>query len=597
MHDQPPEPNWVTLPGMFFSQAERYREKPFLWEKKDGRWQSISWEETARQVAKLGEALKNLGIKPGDRVALLSENRPEWIISDLAIMAIRAIAVPLYTTNTTADHLHVLENSGAKAAIVSTTGLIKTFLPAAHKLDKLKTAICMAPYKLSQGLNVELLEWSKVLAKEPGDVTGMIKDLANTKRDDPAIIIYTSGTGGAPKGVMLHHGSILHNCEGATQVLEPLGLDDNRFLSFLPLSHAFGHLGDLFLPISIGAEVYFSEGLEKLSANMIETKPTVMLVVPRLFETIKGRIETALKKQGGAKEKLFKKALELGAKKYGAAPMTLIERLENRVLSGLVRRKVKKGFGGKIKALVSGGAALNPEVGMFFLSLGIRVLQGYGQTETGPLISATCPAKIKVETVGPPVKGARVKIAEDGEILVQGELVMKGYWNDRDATAVAIQDGWLHTGDIGIIDEDGHLKITDRKKDIIVFDKGDNVSPQRIEGLLTLEEEIAQAMVYGDGRPYLVGLIVPDDIWFKDWKRENGKKGGLESLSSDPDLVKGIRAVVSRVNGKISNLEKVRKFIIASHDFTIENHQMTPTLKIRRHVIKSEFGKDLDALY
>lgn len=597
MDDQQPESNWVTLPGMFFAQAERYGDKPFLWEKRTGRWESLSWKETAHQVAKLGEALKKLGVEAGDRVAILSENRPEWVISDLAIMAIGAISVPLYTTNTTADHLHVLENSGAKVAIVSTVGLTKTFLPAAHDLDKLQTAICMEPFKLSQGLNVELLEWQDVLAKEPGNVGGMIKGFADAKRDDVAIIIYTSGTGGAPKGVILHHGSILHNCEGAIEVLEPLGLDENRFLSFLPLSHAFGHLGDLFLPVSIGAEVYFAEGLEKLGANMTEAKPTVMLVVPRLFETIKGRIETALKKQGPAKVKIFKKALELGAKKHRGAPMTLVERLENRALSVLVRRKVSKRFGGKLKALVSGGAALNPEVGMFFLSLGVRVLQGYGQTETGPLISVTCPARIKVDAVGPPVKGTRVKIAEDGEILVQGELVMKGYWNDRDATAVAIRDGWLHTGDIGMIDEDGLLKITDRKKDIIVFDKGDNVSPQRIEGLLTLEEEIAQAMVYGDARPYLVGLIVPDDLWFRGWTKKNGKKGDLESLASDPDLVSAIRAVVSRVNGKISNLEKVRKFIIASHDFTIENQQMTPTLKIRRHIIKAEFGDKLDALY
>ena len=557
----------------------------------------MSWEETAVRVAKLGEALKDLGVEPGDRVAILSENRPEWIVADLAIMAIGSISVPLYTTNTTADHLHVLENSGAKVAIVSTVGLIKNFLPAAHELNKLKTAVCMEPYKLSQRLNVDLLDWGDFLDAQPGNVGGMINRLSGIKRDDPAIIIYTSGTGGTPKGVILHHGSILHNCEGCIAILETYGLENNRFLSFLPLSHAYGHTGDLFLPIILGAEIYFAEGLEKLSSNMAETKPTFMLVVPRLFETIKGRIEVALKKQGGAKEKLLRKAVELGTKKFNGVPMTFIERLENRLLTTLVRRKVKKRFGGKIKALVSGGAALNPDVGMFFVALGINVLQGYGQTETGPLISANRPPKIKVDAVGPPVKGTRVKIAEDGEILVQGELVMKGYWRDKDATAVAIRDGWLHTGDIGILDEDGHLKITDRKKDIIVFDKGDNVSPQRIEGFMTLEEEIAQTMVYGDARPYLVGLIVPDELWLQDWKKANNKKGEIEKLYKDPDLIKAIGAAVTRVNAKLSNLERVRRFMIASHDFTIENEQMTPTLKIRRHIIKAEFGDDLDALY
>ncbi|MEE8294546.1 MAG: AMP-dependent synthetase/ligase [Sphingomonadales bacterium] len=597
MNNKNPQTSWLTLPGMFFSQAERYGNKPFLWHKKGERWKALSWEETAVQVAKAGEALKGLGVKPGDRVAILSENRPEWVIADLAIMAIGAIAVPLYTTNTSSDHLHVLENSGAKAVIISTAALLKNFLPAAHESDSMKNAICMEPYKLSQRLNVELLQWWDILENQHGNVVGMISGLADIKRADPAIIIYTSGTGGTPKGVVLHHGSILHNCEGAEEILFPYGLKGHRFLSFLPLSHAYAQTGDLFLPIHLGAEIYFAEGLEKLSSNMVETKPTVMLVVPRLFETIKGRIELALKKEGGAKKKLFYRAVELGSKKYKGQPMTLIERLEDKCLTALVRRKVKKRFGGKIKALVSGGAAMSPDVGLFFVALGINVLQGYGQTETGPLISANREPKIKMDAVGPPVKATRVKIADDGEILVQGELVMKGYWRDPDATAMAIRDGWLHTGDIGIFDEDGHLKITDRKKDIIVFDKGDNVSPQRIEGFLTLEEEIAQAMVSGDARPYLVGLIVPDDLWFKNWKQENGKKGNLQSLCSDPDLKKAIGAAVSRVNSKLSNLERVRGFLIAGHSFTIENEQMTPTMKIRRHIIRAEFGDELDALY
>ena len=589
---------WENLPTMFFDQAEKFGDRPFLWQKTDGKWHSLKWRECAKKIAKLSEALKDFGIKPGDRVAILSENRPEWVLADLAIMTAGAIAVPLYTSYTSRDHLHVLENSAAKLAFVSTRALAQTFLPAAHESDFMATAIFMEPVPISQKINVDILSWDAVLNEQDGDVAATAEYAKTLKRDEPATIIYTSGTGGAPKGVVLHHGSLLHNCEGAFKVLSHFNIARERFLSFLPLSHAFGHMGDLFLPLSIGAEIYFAESLDKLGANMIEARPTVMLVVPRLFEMIKGRIETAVEKQGGKKAKLFERTVELGLKKL-ADPKSLNwgERAENKCLDILVRAKVRKRFGGKMKALVSGGAALNPDVGSFFAAMGMTLLQGYGQTETGPLISVNCPPKIKMDTVGPPVKNTSVRIAEDSEILVQGELVMKGYWNNPDATALAIRDGWLHTGDVGHFDDDGHIKITDRKKDIIVFDKGDNVSPQRIEGLLTLQPEIGQAMVYGDSKSHLVGLMVPDTEWLSNWARDNNKAADLAILKHDRDLIKAISDAVGRVNAKLSNLERVRKFILASEPFSIENEQMTPTLKIRRHVIKAVYGDQLEALY
>ena len=589
---------WTSLPAMFFDQARRHGEEPFLSAKRDGNWHHLSWNEVAKRIARLAEGLTALGIKTGDRVAILSENRPEWVIADIAIMALGAITVPLYTTYTTRDHLHALENSGSKAIIVSKTNLTKTVLPAAHQLDCLKTAILMEPYKITQHLNLDILNWQDVLGTQKGDVAALIEGLAIYKRTDPACIIFTSGTGGAPKGVVLSHGSILHNCEGALDVMQAFKFNLKKFLSFLPLSHAYEHTGGLFLPIIIGCQIYYAESLEKLGANMIEVKPTAMLVVPRLFEMIKGRIEIALEKEGGKKQKLFRRTLELGVKKFkNPASLTLLERVENKCLDLLVRKKVQKRFGGKMQAYVSGGAALNLEVGTFFAALGIRLLQGYGLTETGPLISVTRPPNNKIGSVGPPVKNTEVKIADDGEILVRGELVMTGYWLDVDATDKVIKDGWFHTGDIGEIDSDGDLRITDRKKDIIVFDKGDNVSPQRIEGFLTLEHEIAQAMVYGNAHPYLVGLITPDPDWLARWAKSEGKATTLEALQGDKDLLKAVGEAVTRVNSRLSNIERVRRFTLAKEPFSVENEQMTPTLKIRRHVLKEVYGDDLEGLY
>lgn len=589
---------WTSLPAMFFDQARRHGEEPFLSAKRDGNWHHLSWNEVAKKIARLAEGLTALGIKTGDRVAILSENRPEWVIADIAIMALGAITVPLYTTYTTRDYLHALENSGSKAIIVSKTNLTKTVLPAAHQLDCLKTAILMEPYKITQHLNLDILNWQDVLGTQKGDVAALIEGLAIYKRTDPACIIFTSGTGGAPKGVVLSHGSILHNCEGALDVMQAFKFNLKKFLSFLPLSHAYEHTGGLFLPIIIGCQIYYAESLEKLGANMIEVKPTAMLVVPRLFEMIKGRIEIALEKEGGKKQKLFQRTLELGVKKFkNPASLTLLERVENKCLDLLVRKKVQKRFGGKMQAYVSGGAALNLEVGTFFAALGIRLLQGYGLTETGPLISVTRPPNNKIGSVGPPVKNTEVKIADDGEILVRGELVMTGYWLDVDATDKVIKDGWFHTGDIGEIDSDGDLRITDRKKDIIVFDKGDNVSPQRIEGFLTLEHEIAQAMVYGNAHPYLVGLITPDPDWLARWAKSEGKATTLEALQGDKDLLKAVGEAVTRVNSRLSNIERVRRFTLAKEPFSVENEQMTPTLKIRRHVLKEVYGDDLEGLY
>jgi long-chain acyl-CoA synthetase len=586
------------LVKLFFDRVEERGEHPFLWAKHEGRFRPLSWRETARQVSELAHGLLALGLKHGERVVLVAENRPKWLIADLAIMAAGGVTVPAYTTNTVEDHRHIVNNSGAVGMIISTAKLAKTALPAAHTSEALKFAITMEPMERQQSLNVDILDWQAALNRGQNMSGNVLADAEDLKRTDTACIIYTSGTGGVPKGVVTSHGAILHNLAGATAVLDQLGLHDDVFLSFLPLSHAYEHTAGQFFPIALGAQIYYAEGADKLLANMDEAHPTIIMAVPRLYEMMHARILRGVEKEGGTKEALFKKTLALGKKAFLVPhTMTWVEKMQNAALDKLVRKKVAKRFGGRLKAFVSGGAPLNPDIGLFFTALGVRILQGYGQTETGPVVCVNVPQKLKMHAVGPIFPNTEVKIAEDGEILVRGELVMKAYWNDDAATANTLKDGWLHTGDIGLIDADGHLQITDRKKDIIVNSGGDNIAPQRIEGMLTLEPEIAQAMVYGDKRSHLSALLVPDAEWLAGWTATHGKTGDLAQLSIDDDLHKALMDAVSRVNAHLSNIEKVRKFVVAPEPFTIENAQMTPTLKVRRHKLIEIYGDRLAALY
>jgi len=586
-----------NLVDMFFARAAEKGDAPFLWAKRGGEWHSLSWRESARKVASLAAALKELGLAPGDRVMLVSENRPEWLISDLAVMAAGCVTVPTYTTNTERDHQHILDDSGARAVIVSTQKLARTLLPAAVRSSTCEHVVGIEPLPGGQTGTVQFHDWAALIAARTADVAACAAGAAFA-RGDLACLIYTSGTGGAPRGVMQHHGAILHNIEGCVGVIsEDFGWGDEVFLSFLPASHAYEHSGGQLFPIGLGAQIYYSEGLEKLASNIEEVRPTIMVVVPRLFEVLRQRILKQVEKQGKLTNYLLRRALDIGAKDYaGAVP--LWDRPMDFFLERTLRPKIAARFGGRIKAMVSGGAPLNPEVGIFFHSLGLTLLQGYGQTEAAPVISCNRPsAGLKMDTVGPPLKNTEVRIAEDGEILVRGELVMQGYWRNEAQTARTLVDGWLHTGDVGHLDDKGRIVITDRKKDIIVLDKGDNVAPQKVEGMLTLQPEILQAMVVGDKRPYLVGLIVPDPEWSAEWCAANHRKCDFAEMAHDPDYVKALSAAVDRVNAELSVIERVRRFIVADEPFTVENEQLTPSIKIRRHVIKSTYGARLDALY
>ena len=585
-------PNLVT---MFFTRAAEKCDAPFLWAKRDGQWVATSWAEAARQVSSLAAGLKAIGMKRGDRVMLVAENRPEWCISDLAIMAAGCVTVPTYTTNTERDHAHIIENSGACAIIVSTEKLAKTLMPAVLRSNQGQTVIGIDPMR-APSTSIDFHDWHRLIADHPADPVRVAAE-ADFQRNDLACIIYTSGTGGAPRGVMQHHGALLHNVNGcAALISEDFGWDDEVFLSFLPLSHAYEHTGGQHFPIGMGGQIYYAEGIDKLAANIEEVRPTIMFVVPRLFEVLRMRISKTIERQGGMPAQLLTAALDVGAKR-DAGILRLADRPKALLVDTLFKPKIARKFGGRLKAMISGGAPLTPEVGLFFQSLGLTFLQGYGQTEAAPVISCNRPsAGVTMDSVGPPLADTEVRIAEDGEILVRGELVMHGYWRNEAETARVLKDGWLHTGDIGEIDAAGRIRITDRKKDLIINDKGDNVAPQKVEGMLTLQPEIAQAMIAGDRKPHMVAVLVPDDEWTAEWVKANGRTNDA-ALADDPAYRAAIQAAVDRTNKDLSVIERVRRWIMADAPFPIENGQLTPSLKIRRHVLRGVYGERLDALY
>ncbi len=591
-----------NLVAMFFARARTGGDAPFLWRKQERAWTAISWAEAARQVASLAAGLRAIGLVPGDRVMLVSENRPEWCLSDLAIMAAGCVTVPTYVTNTTRDHGHIIENSGARAVIVSTDKLARALMPAVLRADPMRIVIgidAMRSGGAAAASGVVFHDWHALVAAHPANPAEVEAAAVTFAREDLACIIYTSGTGGSPRGVRQHHGAILHNVEGTSAAIaQDIGWEDEVFLSFLPLSHAYEHSAGQFLAIGLGAQTYYAEGLERLASNIEEVRPTIMVVVPRLCEVLRTRIVQGVQKKGGIGARLLARAVAIEARRDDGR-VRLADRPAALAVALLLRPRVRARFGGRLKAMISGGAPLAPAVGDFFSAVGMLVLQGYGQTEAGPIISCNRPrAGIAMETVGPPLGAIEVRIAGDGEILVRGENVMHAYWrNEEESARVLVDPGdgsgpWLHTGDIGEFDPRGRIRITDRKKDLLVNDKGENVAPQKVEGMLTLQPEIGQAMIAGDRRPYMVAVIVPDAEWTAGWRAAHPGAG-----SDDPAYRAGLSAAIDRVNRDLSGAEKIRRFILADEPFTIENGQMTPSLKIRRHVLREVYGERLDGLY
>ncbi|MBR0653966.1 AMP-dependent synthetase/ligase [Plastoroseomonas arctica] len=543
---------WPTLPAMMLGRAREWHARPLFRFWRDGGWQRLSWGEFAGRVASLAAYLRARGIAPGDRVLLVSENRPEFPISDCAIMAIGAITVPTYVTNTAADHAYILRDSGARAAITANARLAARITQAAGEagLDLLMT--------------MDSPDWADAIAT-PADVAMLEAECREASREALACLIYTSGTGGTPKGVMLPHRALLANREGLVPLAERLGFSGNSYLSFLPLSHSYEHTVGGFLLPSVGMEIVYSRGADRIASEFAEIGPAVVTAVPRLFEVMRARMLAQREKQSPTARRLFDRAIALGLRRLDGPRLGLVERIEDAVLDRLVRRKVRARFGGKLLAFVSGSARLDPDLSGFFLALGLPVLQGYGQSEAGPVISCNLPWANRRETVGPPMAGVQTRIAGDGEVLIHGDLVMQGYWGAPELTAQALQadaEGrlWLHTGDVGAID-DGFLRITDRKRDFIKTLGGDMVSPAKVEGLLMAEPEIAQAVIAGEGKPAIVALVVPAE--------------GHEAA---------VKSAVDRVNGRLSNIERIRRYATVA-PFSVEDGTLTPTMKVRRRIV------------
>ncbi len=583
---------------IFDKQSSSLQDQPYLWRKIDDKYSSLSWKEVRSNVESFSVALKNLGILSGDRVVIVSENRPEWQIADLSIMTIGAISVPAYTTSTTNDYEYIIKHSGARCIIVSSNILAKKVLPAVLNSPMCQILIKINDDSVNYDVPITVHSWNSLIKENSKSALNLSENIKNHNRKDTACIIYTSGTGGNPKGVMLSHGAMLTNCEGAKHLLKDIisTLNEVRVLSWLPLSHSYEHTLQ-FYKMGIAAQIYYAEGIDKLLVNMAEARPHIMTAVPRFYDSLHTRISQGLKKQSKVSQFFFKETLRLGKKIYFKERLSFFEKKFNGLLNKIVRKKVNNRFGGNLKALVSGGAALNFEVGIYLSALGLPLLQGYGQTETAPVVSANPPHKIKLDTVGTILKGTKVKIADDGEILVFGENVMNGYWDNPKATSSTLINGWIHTGDIGEIDEEGYLKITDRKKDIIVNAGGDNISPSRVEEKLNIEPEIAQSMMYGDTKNYLVAILVPDKDYAEQWAKDHHKEFNLKKLNQDPDFVKIIKETTERVNNKLSQIEQVRKFLLADEEFTVENDMMTPTLKVRRFKVKEKYQSKLEELY
>ncbi len=584
-----------SLPAAFRESLGRRGDQPFIWAKAGGAYRPWSWRRVDRESRAVAAWLAAQGVAPGDRVVLVSENRPEWCIADLAIMRAGAVTVPAYTTNTAADHAYILNHSEARGVICSTPALKRTLMRAVAEAPTVKACLFVEEDGEAPPEALRTASWRAVV--EAPDAHPAVDFTDRAGPGDLACFIYTSGTSGHPKGVMLTHGNILADVRGAVRLLEQIGLEDEVFLSFLPLSHAYEHTAGLWFPIVIGAQIYYAEGIEALATNLLEARPTILTCVPRLFEVMRQRIDRQIRRQGGLRQRLFEEAIRLGRARYEQGRLGPLDRALDRLLDPLVRRKVAARFGGRMKALVSGGAPLAYEVGIFFLALGLPLLQGYGQTEASPVISCNPPGRCRIDTVGPPLEGVEVRIAEDGEILVRGPIVMKGYWKDETATARVIRDGWLHTGDVGALDADGYLRITDRKKDIIVNSGGDNISPQKVEGMLALQPEIAQATVFGDRRPYLVALIVPDPEFAEGFAADHGLPAEPSLLIRDERFRRAIAAAVARANARLAAIERVRRFDLLDGMFSIADGLLTPTLKIRRHLVHRRYRDRLEALY
>ncbi len=562
--------NINNLVELFFINYKKQKKDNILLTSLKDNSNCFTWEKTFHSIKKLSSEIKKYANK-GDRCLLISENRPEWFITDLSVMLTEAITVPAYTTYAEKDYEYIIDNCIPKLIFVSNQEQFDKVKDIIKKKSFITKIFSFEKLDINQDNYVNVNQLFSNLDYQDSTVPNVL-----LKRNDAACIIYTSGTQGNPKGVILSHGGILNNCDGALDILRPLLTDQTRFLTWLPLSHSYEHTVQ-FVQISVGAKIFYAESIEKLIKNMNDCKPQLMTAVPRFYQNLFQKINVSFNKATGFKKILINTMLKLGTKKIKKETLSFLENLINKVLEKLVRKKIKSQFGGELKTFVSGGGALDKEVGIFLNAIGLPTLQGYGLTETSPVVSCNPIDDIRVETVGPPFKGNEVKIAQDGEILVKGENVMLGYWNNEEETNKVLKDGWLHTGDIGLF-ENGYLKITDRKKDILITPGGDNISPIKIENELSNSKFIDQSIVYGDNKPYLVALLVLSE----------------DNINVTKDQ---IQKEIENINKNLSKIENIKKFFIINEKFSIENGMLTPTLKLKRYKIIQKYKNEFEKLY
>ena len=561
--------SYNNLLELFFDQYNKQDKNKIFLTNLGNPQHMLSWEKTYLLVNHLSNNISK-DIKLGDRCILISENRPEWLISDLAIMLAGGISVPSYTTYTTKDYEYIINDCEPSVVIVSNK---EQFKKVKDILDYKKIKKIISFDRL-ENLNFENYLCIEDFINENNNFENFNSEIS-LKRTDPACIIYTSGTQGNPKGVILSHGGILSNCEGGYELLKPIISKDMKFLTWLPLSHSYEHTVQ-FIQIAVGAKVFYAESIDKLLKNISDCSPDIMTAVPRFYQNLYQKINSTFSKAKGIKKFLVENTVKLGSKKFNKEKMTLRDKIINKICEITVRSKIKKQFGGSLKTFVSGGGALDPKIGTFLNSIGLPTLQGYGLTESSPVVSCNPIEDIRIDTVGIPFRCNKVKIAEDGEILVQGENVMLGYWNKKTETDKVLVDSWLHTGDIGKF-VNGYLKITDRKKDILITPGGDNISPVKVETELTKSTFIDQCLVYGDNKPYLVALIV------------------LNSETSIDE--KDLSNEIEEINKNLTKIEKIKKFFVIKEKFSIENGMMTPTLKLKRYKIISIYKNNFEGLY
>jgi long-chain acyl-CoA synthetase len=588
-----------AIGSVFQERVEKFGDREFLRYKEGGQWISISWNQANENVKNFSLGMIALGLEDNENVALFSENRPHWIFADLAILSAKAVNVPIYATNTPAQAEYIISDSESRIVIVSTPNQLEKVLSVKDKLPNMKNIIIFDPDGKPDPM---VISYDEVLqmGRDYADQGEFERRLAAVSPDDLSSIVYTSGTTGDPKGAMLTHDNFLSNVRSTRQAVE-VG-DNDLCLSFLPLSHVLERMAGYYTTMCSGSTIAFAESIDKVRDNLSEVKPTIMVSVPRLYEKMYAGVIANAEAGSGLKKSIFYWSLGIGKRlaqyKIMKHPAPAFLKLKFAIANKLVFSKLNTLLGGRLRFFVSGGAPLSQEIAEFFYSAGILICEGYGLTETSPVITCNTPDNFKFGSVGRVITEVEAKIADDGEILCRGPNVMKGYFKKPEATQEVMSDDWFHTGDIGFFDGDGYLHITDRKKDIIVTSGGKNVAPQNIENMLKLNKYIEQIAVVGEQRKYLTALIVPSFPDLEEWaKGENISFSSHEDLAKNDKVIEFIGQEIKNLSDELASYEQIKKFVIIPEEFTQETGELTPTLKVKRKVLNAKFKDLIDKMY